>query len=436
MVGPSFANRALTCPKSSPKIGGQDDQGDAMPRFCTQCGAQNKEEAKFCRQCGAPLTATDQPPKPPPASEGPADFAQDAAAQDAEGEAQRQAQLEAQMRRAEELRQSEAEQARKLAEQEAAAREAAAAAQRLQAQQAREAHETARRTAEQAQRDQERERERLAATARLEEEIRARAQMAQSPPARHVPHADGAAVSAHAEPEPRGQTSRTQPVKGSNAFLVGGVATGVIALLLIGGGGLWWSMHKPKPESAALPAMASGAGQAASALGPVVSASAPSAPGAPTTPQTVPAAPQVVSAPVPPVSKPAPLVRKPMPVPAAKPTQPAALERSSQPETFAPAAPPTHGAAPQRQTQPLVQSPAPAREEAPSSAPPQAPPKPMGRVEALRAGLAACQEKGNFFSQQLCIQETRWKYCGAPLSPDPLWGKIPECPNSGQQNNP
>ncbi|MCE1162772.1 MAG: zinc ribbon domain-containing protein, partial [Thiomonas sp.] len=274
--------------------------------------------------------------------------------------------------------------------------------------------------------------ERLAATARLEEEIRARAQRAQSPSGQHAPRAEGGAVSAYAEPEPRGQPSRTQPVKGSNAFLVGGIATGVIALLLIGGGGLWWSMHKPKPESAALPAVASGAGQAASAPGPVVSASAPSAPEAPTTPQTVPASPQVISAPAPAVSKPAPLVRKPMPVPVAKPTQPAALERPSQPETFAPAAPPMHGTAPQRQVQPSAQ----AREEAPSPAPPQAPPKPMGRVEALRAGLAACQEKGNFFSRQLCIQETRWKYCGAPLSPDPLWGKIPECPNSGQQNNP
>ena len=60
----------------------------------------------------------------------------------------------------------------------------------------------------------------------------------------------------------------------------------------------------------------------------------------------------------------------------------------------------------------------------------------MGRVEALRAALAACQTKGNFFTQQLCIQETRWKYCGAPLSPDPLWGKIAECPNSSQHNNP
>ena len=56
---------------------------------------------------------------------------------------------------------------------------------------------------------------------------------------------------------------------------------------------------------------------------------------------------------------------------------------------------------------------------------------------AIAAGLAACGSKGNFFTQQLCIQETRWKYCGAPLSPDPLWGKIPECPNSSsEQNNP
>ena len=61
--------------------------------------------------------------------------------------------------------------------------------------------------------------------------------------------------------------------------------------------------------------------------------------------------------------------------------------------------------------------------------------RPNARVEALRAALAACKDKGNFFSQQLCIQEMRWKYSGAPLSADPLWGKVAECPNSTQQSN-
>ena len=56
----------------------------------------------------------------------------------------------------------------------------------------------------------------------------------------------------------------------------------------------------------------------------------------------------------------------------------------------------------------------------------------QGRVDALRGAIAACQTKGNFFTQELCIQRVRWKYCGAPLDPDPLWGKTPECPNSQQ----
>ncbi len=54
----------------------------------------------------------------------------------------------------------------------------------------------------------------------------------------------------------------------------------------------------------------------------------------------------------------------------------------------------------------------------------------QGRVEALRKAVAACQTKANFFMQEWCIQRVRWKYCGAPLEPDPLWGKTPECPNS------
>ena len=56
----------------------------------------------------------------------------------------------------------------------------------------------------------------------------------------------------------------------------------------------------------------------------------------------------------------------------------------------------------------------------------------QGRVEALREALSGCQSKSNFFSRELCIQRVRWKYCGAPLAPDPLWGKTPECPNSQQ----
>lgn len=120
------------------------------------------------------------------------------------------------------------------------------------------------------------------------------------------------------------------------------------------------------------------------------------------------------------------------------------------PQTFAPAAPPPKPAlrpapapqpvqpAPQPVPQPAPQPVAPAAPAPePAAPPPQAAepahPKPQGRVEALRQALAECKASGNFFTEQICVQKVRWKYCGLPLDPNPLWGKIPECPSSAQQ---
>jgi hypothetical protein len=113
------------------------------------------------------------------------------------------------------------------------------------------------------------------------------------------------------------------------------------------------------------------------------------------------------------------------PKPPAMRETPSQRQAASQQQTFAPSAA-TQG------TDATPQTAAPVAHAAPEAAPA---PKPGGRVEVLREALAACQSKGNFFTRQLCIQEVRWKYCGAPLAPNPLWGKIPECPNSAQQQN-
>lgn len=47
-----------------------------MPRFCTQCGAKNADDARFCEQCGAPLRPAAAPPAspaaPPPIAPQPA----------------------------------------------------------------------------------------------------------------------------------------------------------------------------------------------------------------------------------------------------------------------------------------------------------------------------------------------------------------------------
>ena len=371
-----------------------------MPRFCTQCGAPNDDEAKFCRQCGATLSASAKPPSTPESAVVvPSDESRLLAEREAQATADAAQQQREQLEEAQRLREQQEQQERE-------------AAERLAEQRAHEERER-------------REQERLAATARLEDEIRARAQAARiSPP----PRKDDATGQAPLPNEsPASGPLKAQPVKGSNAFLIGGIATVVIAFLLIGGGGLWWSMHQSRlAESNA----------AVAASSPAVAPSAPdsSAPTRPAHAASV-VAPRPETAPAPKPVEAAPPVQPKAPAPTSATRQPVAeappahsRPRQAQPETFAPAKP---IARPQPAQQPAVQPP---QAVAPQAEAPT-PPKPQGRIEALRAGLAACETKGNFFSKQLCIQETRWKYCGAPLSSDPLWGKIPECPNSGQQQN-
>ncbi len=101
------------------------------------------------------------------------------------------------------------------------------------------------------------------------------------------------------------------------------------------------------------------------------------------------------------------------------------LGAKAQPQTFAPVPAAQTTAAPRSQ----ASRPLPTRAQATDAGSMQA-----TAVQALRQALAACQGKDNFFTRQLCIQETRWKYCGGPSGAEPLWGKIPECPSATAQH--
>ena len=103
----------------------------------------------------------------------------------------------------------------------------------------------------------------------------------------------------------------------------------------------------------------------------------------------------------------------------------------AQPQTFAPVHPAQIKAPPQSQTPSPDHQPAPARAQAPATV---AGSTQATAVQVLRQALAACQGKDNFFTRQLCIQEARWKYCSGASGVEPLWGKIPECPNATQQH--
>ena len=105
----------------------------------------------------------------------------------------------------------------------------------------------------------------------------------------------------------------------------------------------------------------------------------------------------------------------------------------AQPQTFVPEHPAQIKVAPQSRTPSPDHQPEPAPMRAPAQAT-DAGGAQATVVQALRQGLAACQGKDNFFTRQLCIQETRWKYCGGPAGGEPLWGKIPECPGATPQH--
>lgn len=262
-----------------------------MPRFCTQCGAQNRDDAKFCKGCGVPL-----PPLPNEQAAPPPEVA-------AWSEAERRSQ---------------------------------------------------------------------------------------------------AAPAGESQGAP-------ESVPGGKAFVYGGIASGVIALLVIGVGGLWWSsqQHESEPIQAGASA-----------------------------PETV-SPPASTAAPVASAAQAAGKPAEELPQPAAlqRPPPEAGNAKQAQPQTFAPQPAPARPAPPPHAQQSPQFAPPPAPSPTPAAVPAPAGPSRVGRVEALREALSACQHKGNFFTQQLCIQEVRWRYCGAPLDPNPLWGKIPECPNSAQQNN-
>ncbi|WP_298288148.1 zinc ribbon domain-containing protein [Thiomonas sp.] len=356
-----------------------------MSRYCTRCGAQNSDTARFCTACGVPMP-------PSPAADPPA-------AQPGTSQPQgRPAVADVPM---------------------------ASAVQQVQT----------------AAHDDE---PPLWPPAQQDGAVAAAGPVEQAEQQRGVPvdRPDGGAAAAVSRDAPSRAGGMPSPgaaapvaVKGSQAFLLGGIATGVIALLLIGGGGLWWSMrHPPAGRSAAV-----ASAPTPSASQPVAPASAPA--GKPAAAASAGVAARTAGGPSAPAAETP--VRPPVAQTAAVPARPEPPQEATR-HAPSPAAKPrgtSHPAAPaQRQEQALPTapqpSPAPAPVEPAAQDAPPVEPRPPGRVEALRQALAACRHKGNFFTQQLCIQEARWTYCGAPLSPDPLWGKVAECPSAAQQNSP
>lgn len=429
-----------------------------MSRFCTQCGAENKEDAKFCRQCGAQLARRERPqpervadPGTPQPSGPVADLlagqavattpfpsAQTSVARGASG-----SDAAAGTSQTQALGGAAVAPAHPVQDTPNAATQAgdpphpaAPTGPQLPPDTAAAPQETERAQREQALR---------AAAAPRDAQIQPRARAAESPPSSQPPR-------------PAALPAAQPKSKGINAALVGGIAVAVIALLLIGGGGLWWARQR-------VPQAQPGAAAAPGSMASAAAASANAAPARPASPAAVASAaqpaPQPTASPAPPAPQQTPSAPRSEPA-AAQPQRgeprqhvtphPAA---KSQPETFKPVtprveqvkpkpapAPQPLGVAPPSQATPRPEQAAPEAAPAPAQTPTSAPQsapvaaaQPLGRVQALRAGLEACERKGNFFTKQLCIQETRWKYCGAPLSPDPLWGKVPECPNSAQQHN-
>lgn len=364
-----------------------------MSRFCTQCGTANKDEAKFCRQCGAPIQ------KPAESTQADPKIVSgfSVSASDRNGAAEVEPTAAVTPSRRASTASATQQMGKPAGPPSAPQEETATRSQREHRQHDDSGHGDA---------------------TGLEVDR-------QGQPPAFMP-------TIAPEIQPRPETASPQkvaPVKGRKAMILGG-GTAVIAVLLAIGGGLWWS-HQPSPQAAA----------PSPAAAPPVSA------------PSTPVAASVATEATPPVEAPtmAASAETPMAQPPAPPTQTMTAETPSPrhaPEKAGAPAPvtrprsePIKPSAPKPERSPPVATPTPPNSPAPATSPapqptPAPPAQPMGRLEALRAGLAACEEKGNFFAKQLCIEQTRWKYCGTPMSGDPLWGKVPECPNSAQQSSP
>lgn len=373
-----------------------------MARFCTQCGTQNKDEAKFCIGCGQPMPGQVGSPDAGKAEtqngrEVVADVshgqpvADNAAANEAKNSDHR---VEADDANAQSL---EAIKARIEAEDRARAAAFAAAQIRMTVQEAAE---------------------------RAKAERAARRRNGEKPkPDSAPPGAGSSSYSWDQSPQ------QDKPMRGSAAALV--------AVVVLAVGAIWWGQQrhdKNTPTSAASVPLAMTQGEHALA----------SAPGSPMPePQAVTRSkPELAGQHADSETKHAPVRVE---TPPSSVTH-AAAKRGEKKEPVMPHAKKHAVAKEARQksdNKAQAQSSASAPE--PKATPMRTPPpsvaatpvegSEVARVQVLQQALAACQDKGNFFTRQVCIQETRWKYCSAPSGGEPLWGKVPECPGSTRRHD-
>lgn len=147
-----------------------------------------------------------------------------------------------------------------------------------------------------------------------------------------------------------------------------------------------------------------------------------------------------VQAPPPPVPVPAPEpapVPAPAPVPVPVPAPPAVKAPTERPAQATPKpqarpapAPKTEPPLPPLRFIPMNPAPAPAPAPAPVPAPVPAAPAPLAGADRVRAALRQCDGESNLFTKGFCVVKVRQLNCGD------LWGKIPDCPLTKQNDSP
>ena len=252
------------------------------------------------------------------------------------------------------------------------------------------------------------------------------------PPPRRVERvsAEGSSSTTGAMP-PRPALAKAQR-KGSGLYV--GIAVGLIAVASAWAA-YYWKTKRDTPGPAAVAVSASAPESVSSAPlatpvspEPSQSASTPAStpvatpvaaptvtPAPPMTPAaatTVPVAAPVAPQPIVPDSVPGPAPPRPQ----ATPPKPSTVQGRRRP-----APPPV---AEQRPSPPPIAAPTPVSPPPqPKSAElPSRPSEPAWYV-SLKAEVARCKEKDNFFSRTLCEERAKLHYCG----PGDQWGKVPEC---------